>query len=69
MIETQMDSHCKIVEDQLRQMRLNQSPKSLLLTGKERREDLHLFVSSKGDSYADEAGCIVSSFYSQKDGI
>ena len=69
VVETQMNSYCKIVEDQLRQVRLNQSPKSLWLTGEERWEYLHLLISSEGNSDADKSSCIVSSFYSQKDGV
>ena len=69
VVETQMNSHCEVIEDQLRQVRLSQSPKSLLLVGEEGREDFHLLVSSQGDGDADESSCILCSFYSQEDGV
>ena len=69
MVETQMNSHCEVIEDQLRQVRLSQSPKSLLLVGEEGREDLHLLVSSKCDGDADKSSCVMCSFYSQENGV
>ena len=64
-----MDSHREVVESHLSQMRLSQSPDSLVLFGEERREELRLSFEPEPNSYADVAEAVLSCFNSQENRI